>query len=219
MRRLAERIALIWTCLAIAGCASDPRPREVLPTPATPPLLETLRAAAREGESLDFWELRDAFSRSAAYAPYGHTELDELEEEVSERLDAGDPAALRPLTDRMVELSPLHPKAHLFSHIVATKLGDVEAAEFHDWVLAGLLESICGDRSGDFDAPCPVIATYEEYFYLHAHGLRVVEQGLHECGADVSCDRMTVEDRTGGQYVIFFDISRPMAFLARKFED
>ena len=216
LKRLLSSGSGILMCFMISGCASTPKPQEPVPAVSNT-LLERLQQMAQQEETPDFWELREEFSRSDAYDPYGNTELDELAEKAFASLKEGDPSGALVSAKRMLDLSPLHPKAHVVASRAAEDLGDVENVAFHEWVLAGLLDSICGERSGlEREDPCPVIATYEEYFFLYSNGFRVMKQGLGEC-AGRECDRMSVEDpETGKQYTFFFDISRPMQHLGQQ---
>ena len=220
MRLLPTTTASVLACLVILGCASSPELTTSVPSapPEAVPLLEALQQMAERGETPDFWALREGFSRSDLYSPYGR-EFDDLAEKAFEHLKEGDASGAREVSERMLELSPLHPKAHVVASRAAEELGDQAAADFHDWVLSGLFDSICGERSGlDPEDPCPVLATYEEYFFLYSYGFRVVEQNLTKC-AGRPCDLMEVENpETGERYTFFFDISLPMDYLNRKLE-
>lgn len=212
-------LALLLPCLVALACAGTREPETASAAKrGDPDVLGILHQMAEQGQKPDFWSLREGFSRSVSYSPYGHGELDDLTEKVFGQLEQGDAAGAFRGARRMLELSPLHPQAHLAALRAAEALEDRPTVDFHRWVLTGMLDSICGERSGqDPEDPCPVIATYEEYFFLYSQGFQLVEQALDEC-AGRPCDLMEVEDpETGDHLTFFFDISRPMGYLSRRF--
>lgn len=178
----------------------------------------SLERMVDQDPTLDFWQFRREFAATERYAPYGDDSVDDPIEQAfsaiqEERFEDALAAARQAL-----ELSPLHPKANFAARAAAQRLGNTDLAEFYDWVLGRLAESICGERSGfDIEDPCPVISVDEEYFFLQAHGFRNQEQSLLSCG-ESQCDALNAVDRSTNEEVTFyFDVSLPMAYLDKKF--
>jgi hypothetical protein len=80
---------------------------------------------------------------------------------------------------------------HALSYFAAKELGKPEEAEFHRWVLIGLLRSL--QSTGDGQSPATamkVISVDEEYFILTTTGQGLQKQALSTCVGN-PCDILT----------------------------
>lgn len=164
--------------------------------------------------TVDFRALRFAYAGTPAYAPNRPTML-EHRRAVQKALSESkfDVAASR--VDAWLAEDPLNPFAHLGAARVFDKNGQAEKAKFHDEVAQGIGKSICGPGEGQDEAkPCPVISIDEELFYLSMFGFKFEGQHGQLCSDGTACDVIDVTDpKTRKGYVLYMDISRPLARL------
>lgn len=153
----------------------------------------------------DFTVLREAFTRTAAYAPYAVRPVDSAinyydQQQFSQCVKAA---------EQTIAGQFGHIQAHFLAMICQRELGNQSAADFHDSVVRGLLESI--DQSGDGQSAATALTTYdmqELYTYLEFMGLTAVSQALvsdNERWYDVMT--VTYEDEQR-EFKLYFDITR-----------
>lgn len=179
---------------------------------------QALKAKLIAGDtSIDFRALRMAYAASADYLPNSPDSL------VRRKL-AQDALEARKFTDAVTLIEKwlaadyLNPFAHLGAVRAYREAGNEEKAKFHDAVVDGLFRSICGQDQGlSENRPCPVVSLDEEHFYLVMNGF-LLDGNYGTMCQELPCDVYEVTTRKDKTpYTIYFDISRPQAWLeARK---
>lgn len=159
----------------------------------------------KSGDSnADFTALREAFSRTASYAPYLVRPVESaIADYEQQRYDQCVETA-----EQTLERQYGHIQAHFLVMACQRELGNHAVAEFHDSVVRGLLESI--DQSGDGQSPDSAITTYdmqELYTYLEFMGLNAVGQKLiTDNGRWYDVMTVTYEDEQR-EFELYFDIT------------
>jgi len=176
---------------------------------------ETLLAAAKQDPAtVDFTQLRLAFSRSSRYDPSDVHVLDE-DDRLDAALSAGDWREARQLAESALARNYVRLHPHICAALACYQLEDVPGARHHKAFVKGVLESIL--HSGDGWTPetaLRVIAVWEEYDVLRCLSLRCVEQALCRAGERV-LDCLTVQTDEGSEpFDLYFDITIPMAAYA-----
>ena len=175
----------------------------------------SLAKRLQDGDTtVDFRALRLAYAATPGYAPNRPTMLEHRRAVQKALSDAKfDEATSR--VQRWLAEDPLNPFAHLGAARVYEKTGKAEQAKFHDDVAQGIGKSICGPGEGQDEAkPCPVISLDEELFYMAMFGFKFEGQHGQLCSDGSACDVFDVTDpKTNKGYVLYMDISRPLARL------
>jgi len=170
---------------------------------------ELLKRVKSGDETVDYTELRMAYTRADAYDPY-FVDDPELKEEMDVALDGGDYARVSELSEKILDGNYLNIKAHLYDAYALEKLGDASGSEFHSRVGTSLIKSVLA--SGDGTEPASafdVISVAEEYDVLYALRLSVKGQELVTEGGS-SYDKMTVFDtETGKTGELYFCVDLP----------
>lgn len=153
----------------------------------------------------DFTALRESYTRTVAYAPYAVRPVDSaIDYYEQQQFKQCVVAAEQTIAGQFG-----HIQAHFLAMLCQRELGNQVAADFHDAVVRGLLNSI--DQSGDGQAPTTAITTYdmqELYTYLEFMGLTAVSQALvndNERWYDVMTVTYQDEQR---EFELYFDITR-----------
>lgn len=166
---------------------------------------KTLVERVREGDyEVDFRELRMSYTRTKQYSPYGSGSLDDVGKAFAENEF---PKAAK-LIEKYLRDNYVSGPGHVAAMRIYEALGETVRVAHHQRVAQGLLASICvGTEGRTEDDPCPVIATEEEYFYIHNHGYELTRQALSTCG-ESPCDIMQVHNPdTGEDLELHFDIT------------
>lgn len=177
-----------------------------------------LKARLQGGETnLDFFALRMAYAKSPEYSP-NQAALLEKRRAVEAALSAGKFEEARPLVEAWLAGDYLNPFAHLGAARIEEKTGHAEKAKFHNAVVDGLANSICGKGQGlSEDQPCKVLSIDEEHFYLAMHGFKLEGQHGLQCDGKQACEALDVTDpRDGKGYTLYMDISIPLAWLQQQ---
>lgn len=159
---------------------------------------------------IDYGQLRTLYAESPSYDPYG--EIDSARALVTASR-ANDCPAVLAAANKVLDADFTDIQAHVLASHCSEEMNDMSSAKFHRAVAVGLLRSIA--QSGDGtrrDSPYVVIAVKEEYTFLASQGLTVTHQSLIDCNGH-QCDAMGVVDDGGNASTVYFDISRPMAWL------
>lgn len=202
LKRLRPALCALWAVLSVSvALAADD--------------YASLSKRLQDGDtSVDFRALRLAYAATPGYSPNRPTMLEHrraMQKALSE--SKYDEAATR--VQAWLAEDPLNPFAHLGAARVFEKTGQADKSKFHDEVAQAIGKSICGPGEGQDEAkPCPVISLDEELFYLAMHGLKFEGQHGQVCGDNLACDVFDVTDpKTNKGYIIYMDISRPLAQL------
>ena len=207
-------------CLVI--CVSAQTPQE----PAKPVEKETPKAttqktkydelvekAKQKDASVNFTELRNAFYESKNYNPYAPMmAYRPMNAALAQKnYDQALQIAESVLAKNFVEIN-----AHMTAQIAYQETGKTEKAEFHKFMVEGLLNSIKG--SGDGKSPekaFEVISVNEEYGLIRSLGLKPTSQALAE-NKGHSYDVITVIDpQTNKESQLYFNIDKPFKWQAK----
>ena len=222
-RRLAGAfLILVFAVIAVAAQTPQetpkPTPQEAAkedPKPAKKTKYDTLLEKVKQKDpSVNFTELRHAFYESPNYNPYApmmsyrplNAAIAQKNYEEALKLAEG------VFAKNFVEIN-----AHIVAEIAYRETGNAEKAEFHKYMVEGLLNSIKASNDGKSkEKAFEVISINEEYGLIRSLGVRPINQALVEDKGH-SYDVITVVDpQTNQQSQIFFNIDKPFKWQSRK---
>ena len=157
--------------------------------------------------TLDYSELRQAFTRSSFYQPYGSDERKRVEENFQlfgeEKYELCLQSAKKLLNENFISLG-----GHYVTVICAKALDLDEKAYLHEEILEGLVDSI--NKSGDgqgLESAYVIYTTEELYTFLQLNGLKVKGQGIiNEDDKVFESMQVSVSD-SDEEFTLFFDIT------------
>ena len=199
----------------IAPPQATPRPTPAAAQPQTKSTYEVLLERVKKNDpTVDFKELRLAYTDTPAYSPYGGDSM--ARKSMFEALKQKDYDKTLANATTMLSANYLDIMGHFGSFVAERELGHADLSVYHRWVFEGLLNSI--KNSGDGKTPetaFVVISTEEEYALFNYLGLRPQDQSLiKEKGHNY--DRLTALDPQSNQTVVyFFDIDKPFNWLGK----
>jgi len=166
--------------------------------------------------SIDFRELRISYAETAEYNPYNENK--DVKTAMSIALEAKRFEEAFKTAETILGKNYLDLDAHLTCGFVYKELGNSERADFHDFVVRGILRSLM--NSGDGKSPetaFQVISISEEYVILDLLNLMMKEQKLvgrngHQYDVMTAAHRETKETLT-----VYFNIDIPFDWLNRRF--
>jgi hypothetical protein len=217
---IVTKISLITFVVFLSACAPNPLVTTPLPTTIVIPTVaptstqnwsatstaidhqadaefEYLVARVKAQESdIDFTELRMAFARTSKYDPYS-LQYRHLRNEMVAALDAGNFESALELANEFLSINYIFPEAHNVAIHAYDALKKPNDADFHRYVLKGLIESILA--SGDGATPqsaYKIVLIEEEYLILEVKGIKdpVNREEFVE-----GCDAFDGIDSTSGQ--------------------
>lgn len=210
-------ILLVLAAVPLVGVvAQEPTPDK--PTQAadtTKSAYEALLERVKKGDqSVDFKELRFAFTETSKYSPYGG-DREKRKTMVGALNDKQYDKALA-AANAILDSNYLDMMANFAAYVSNRELSNSERATYHRFVFDGLLNSI--KNSGDGKTPetaFVVISTDEEYVLFNFLGLRVQSQSLEKVNGH-SFDKMTALDpKTDKTTVYYFNVDKPLAWLGK----
>ena len=214
-RSIGAFVSFLFFTICVAAQTPQPSPSpspSPSPTPVSAPAEKSkydllVEKVKQKDPSVNFTELRLAFFESPNYNPYApmmtyrpmNTAL--AQKNFEEALKIADSV----LAKNFVEIN-----AHMTAQIAHQELGNTERAQFHKYMVDGLLNSIKSNRDGkSVDSAYEVISINEEYGLIRSLGLRPIRQGLIEDKGH-RFDAITVVDpQTGTESVIYFNVDKP----------
>jgi tetratricopeptide (TPR) repeat protein len=219
MRRQVPGTFLILLCVVI--CVSAQTPQET-PKPAekeTPrPAQQTkydalLEKVKQKDPAVNFTELRHAFYESANYNPYApmmsyrplNAALAQKNYEEALKIAEG------VLSKNFVEIN-----AHIIAQIAYQETGNTERAEFHKFMVDGLLNSIKGSVDGKSkEKAFEVISINEEYGLIRSLGLKPIKQALLNDEGHAYDVITVIDPQTNKESQLYFNIDRPFKWKAK----
>ena len=190
--------------------------------PQTPPQknsYESLLARVKNNDqSVDFKELRMAFTNTPAYSPYGG-DLDSRKQMFA-ALQAKEFEKVLENAEKILSKNYLDINGHFGAMVAHRELGHADKAAYHRFVCDGLLNSIKNSGDGkSTDTAFVVISTDEEYVLFNWLGLRPTGQALvNDKGHNY--DRMTVvEPKTNQTLTFYFNIDKPFNWLGNRLKN
>ena len=183
--------------------------------PATKPTYEALLERVKKNDqSVDFKELRLAYTDTPDYSPYGGDAA--ARKNMFEALKAKEYDKSLANATAILKSNYLDIMGHFGSFVAQRELGHADLAAYHKSVFEGLLNSIRNSGDGKtLETAFIVISTDEEYALFNYLGLRPQGQALIN-EKDHSYDRMTALDpKTNQSVVYFFNIDKPFNWLGK----
>ena len=164
------------------------------------PLVEKLK----KGDlTIDFAELRMAFTKTKDFSGYGGLE----KKEAFGALDKKDFQKALKLAEDGLKDDYLDLNAHYVAFIANRELDKADKAEFHRNVFFKLIEAI--QKSGDGKTPETafiVIGVDEEYVLINYLGYRPTQQGLYRANGHTYDKLSVVNTKTNETVVFYFQI-------------
>jgi hypothetical protein len=214
MQKLSSALLALVLSAGIGLAANQETPKK--PSQQAPKTsYAALLARVKQSDStVDFKELRLAYTETPQYSPYGgdrDTRQKMFAALNAREFDQAVESAEKIMANNFVEIN-----AQFVAYVANRELGHADKATFHKFMFDGLIKSITG--SGDGHSPetaFVVISTDEEYVLFNFLGLRAAEQSLITRNGH-SFDRMTASNpKTNETVVYFFNIDKPFNWLGQ----
>jgi len=204
-------ISASWAAAQQPAVPGAPAPA-ASPSPAKPTYEALLERVKKNDQSVDFQELRLAYTDTKAYGPYGGDAASRKNMFASLKANEYDQALESATT--ILSSNYLDIMAHFGSFVAHRALGHAELSAYHRFVFEGLLNSIKNSGDGKTMATAfVVISTDEEYALFNYLGLRPTDQALIKDKGH-SYDKMTALDpKTNQSVVYYFNIDKPFNWL------
>ena len=206
-------LLMLAICVSAQTPQQSPQPspqpsQQPSPKPAEKTKYDVLLEKVKQKDpSVNFTELRLAFYDSPNYNPYApmmtyrpmNAAINQKNYEEALKI------AESVLAKNFVEIN-----AHMTAQIAYQETGNTERAQFHKFMVDGLLNSIKSTVDGKSPATAfQVISINEEYGLIRSLGLRPIKQALVNDKGH-SYDAITVVDpQTNQESVLYFNIDKP----------
>jgi len=183
---------------------------QLAPDLAYPILLERVK---QSDPSFDFTNLRWTFAQTTSYDPYSNAES-ELINSMYDAYNNNDYEQAVEFANQILEENYLLPDPHFILLQAYEKLGDQQSADFHNYVLRGLITSISKLGNGRSPETAFIIIQFEEeYFLLDILGIQNGQQSFQEIDGIPYDIFEGVDENTNENITIYFDISIPYQWL------
>ncbi len=175
---------------------------------------DLLAKVKKDDRSVDFQQLRFAYTETAVYQPYGG--VSDARKAMFTAMTAKDYEQVLQQSEKMLAANFLDINGQFGSYIANQQLGKTEKAAYHKYIVTSLLKSITDSGDGkSLDTAFVVISTDEEYALFNVLGLRPTNQAL-VADKDHHYDKMTaVNPKTEETVVYYFNIDRPYNWLGK----
>jgi Domain of unknown function (DUF4919) len=187
--------------------------------PAAKPSYESLLERVKKGDqTVDFKELRLAYTETSGYSPYGGNT--EARKAMFAALRAKEFDKVLSSAEAILAKNYVDINGHFGCFVAHRELGHTEKAAYHRFIVEGLINSIKNSGDGKaIETAFVVISTDEEYALFNWLGLRPTNQALlKENGHNY--DRMTVVDpKTNQTLTYFFNIDKPFNWLGNSLKN
>jgi hypothetical protein len=151
--------------------------------------------------SVDFKELRLAYTETREYNPYGGDK--DARKAMFSSLKTAEFDKVLAQSEKLLTANYLDVNAHFGAFAAHEKLGHAEKAAYHKYVFESLLKSISDSGDGkSLETAFVVISTDEEYSLFNYMGLKPTTQALVEDKGH-HYDKMTAVSKTGDTLVYF----------------
>lgn len=202
---------LLFNCALAASIQAQPQPK---PTPTADAFASLLERARKADPTVDFQQLRMAFTDTAEYSPYASDR--DSRQKMFAAMKTKDYGAVLEFAKKILADNFLDLNGQFGAFVAHRELGHATDAATHKFLFEGMIHSI--EKSGDGKTAATafvVISTDEEYVLLNWRGLRPTAQALvHQNGH--SYDRMTALDpKTNERVEYYFNIDKPFGWLGK----
>lgn len=214
MHKLSSTLFILVLLSVIAFSSTQDPPKKSSEDSPKRSFALLLERAKKGDPTLDFKELRMAYTETTDYSPYGgdrETRKQMFAALNAKEFDSAVASAEKILAKNFVEIN-----AHFVAYVAHRESGRAEKATFHKFMFDGLVKSITGSGDGKTaETAFVVITTDEEYTLFNVLGLRPAGQALISQNGH-SFDRMTATyPKTNETVVYFFNIDKPFNWLGQ----
>lgn len=214
IQKFAAGLLSLVLSAAIGLASTQDQPKQSSQDSAKPSFESLLQRVKKSDATVDFKELRMAYTETPAYSPYGsdrETRRIMFAALNAREFDKAVESVEKILTKNFVEIS-----AHFAAYVAHRELSHADKAAFHKFMFDGLVKSITSSGDGkNTDTAFVVISTDEEYTLFNVLGLRATDQALVSQNGH-SYDRMTASNpKTNETVVYFFNIDKPFNWLSQ----
>ena len=214
MGKLAVALLTLVLSASVGFASTQDQPKTSAQDSPTPKYAALLDRVKKSDATVDFKELRMAYTETPDYSPYGGDR--DMRQKMFAALNAKEfdqavESAEKILAKNFVEIN-----AHFVAYVAHRELGHAEKSTFHKFMFDGLVKSITGSGDGKTaETAFVVISTDEEYTLFNVLGLRATAQALVTQNGH-SFDRMTANNpKTNEEVVYFFNIDKPFNWLSQ----
>jgi len=213
MRKIFATLSMLLVAAFGLASAQDP-PRNSAQDSPKRSFAALLERAKKSDATLDFKELRMAYTETADYSPYGGDR--ETRKKMFAALNAREFDAAVESAEKILAKNYVEINAHFVAYVAHRESGRAEKATFHKFMFDGLVKSITGSGDGKTaETAYVVITTDEEYTLFNILGLRPAGQSLITRNGH-SFDRMTATNPKNNETVVyFFNIDKPFNWLGQ----
>ena len=204
---MSRKTVLIVFCVLLLQAALQAQ------KPAEKVSYETLlERVKKQDASVNFQELRLAYTETKQYNPYGGDR--EARKAMFTALKAEQYDQALSFSEKTLTANYLDINAHFGAYVANRELGHSEKADYHKNIFQRLLKSVSDSGDGKtMETAFIVISTNEEYALFNVIGLRPTAQALIEDKGH-RYDKMTVTDPKNDQSITFyFNIDKPFDWL------
>jgi Domain of unknown function (DUF4919) len=211
IRKLTWAFSILVLFSATATSSTQDRPKDSSQD-AAKRFAALVDRAKKSDATLDFKELRLAYTETSDYSPYGSDR--ESRQKMFAALNAKEFDKAIEFAEKILAKNFVEINGNFGAYVAHRELGHADKAAFRKFMVDGLLKSIMSSGDGKSEATAfVVISTDEEYVLFNFMGLRATGQALITKDGH-SFDRMTTTDpKTNETAVYFFNIDKPFNWL------
>lgn len=211
LRKILLAPLLLSFSVLFSACgtqAPQPEPGKTYPLVYASEYRRLLAQAQQLSFTLDFDELRHAFTESSEYNPHGGGKLAGLAEAYGsvEKAEFGE--CLKHV-DRVLSENYMSLEAHMIGVLCSGQQADFSREDRHRYMVEGLMESIESSGDGKSESSAyRTISTSELRGFVRLKGLQVLDQSIVYDDLGIY-DKMQVRDpESGDEYPLFFNVSQ-----------
>jgi hypothetical protein len=192
--RTAIAVLAVGTFSGTIFCQDTP-----VPKPSYSDLVTRLKAGDK---NVDFKALRLAYADTT-----GGKDTDKQKKAMTAALNSKNYAEAIKNADRVLAEDYVDMDAHFVEYIAHRELNQSDQAEFHKFVLQGLLDSITHSGDGkSFETAFQVIEVHEEYVVLRFMGLMPSEQSMSTKNGHSYDVMKAVNPKSNEEVTLYFNI-------------
>jgi hypothetical protein len=197
-------LVLVASAFLTFGVAQEDKPKDKTPYEA---LVERVKGGDK---SVDFKQLRLAYADSTASRP----DTDAQKKAMTAAVNSKNYAEALKNADVVLASNFVDMDAHFAEYLAQRELSHPEQAEFHKFVLQGLLDSIAHSGDGKSERTAyQVIEVHEEYVVLRFMGLMPSTQSLSKKDGHSYDVMEAVDPKTKEKVTLYFNVDVPMKHL------
>lgn len=211
MTRTAKLVFVLILLSSIAACAADST--QVKSTDWNLTYDSLLLRVKRADSTVDFHDLRIAYSKSSLYNPYGDPGPGWRDSMAAARQRDDIPAIVK-FASKVLDSNFVDIDAHLLLGYAYSKQKDSAKYEFERWMSKNLLKSIFSTGNGkNLQWAYQVISVDEEHTMISLIGLRIIQQSMTEDSGHHYDKVEMVNPSDGEKVTLYFNIDIQMQWV------